>query len=207
MPEITVTVDTNAMTFVFTTSDPSVTPGAEVLPITYAGDFTIKAGSNVINIDVLSTLPATATQTQPYNPTMVPLTEKLDTYQLIALGQVSLSVPTYGGHALSGTPLVIAPVADLQLTESGSSSPPISFGGQVRLWIDGLARPELATAPAGLFVGQVGTTIEIAPGGSVYTVDDVYEGPYTVQTDGSSSKLVTPLLGTINVSSTKKPKT
>lgn len=207
MPQITVTVDTNAWTYVFTTSDPSVTPGAETLPVPYEGNFTIVAGSNVTGIDVLSTLPSTATQTTPYVPAMAPVTDKATSYKLTALGQVTMSVPTYGGHALSGTPLVIAPETNVHLVEGGSSSPPVSFGALVRLVIDGLTKTVDATAPAGLFVGQSGSTVSIAPGGSVYTVDDVYEGSYDVQYDeGTSSKLVTPLVGTINVSSTKRPK-
>jgi hypothetical protein len=204
-PNITVTVDTTASTYEFTT-DPYVKPPEEPLPVDYQGSFTIKAGGKSDNITIVATIPSTATVTVPFDPAMDPVTTTVATYTLKAIGKVTLSVPDYGGRPLTGEPLMLAPVIVLTLEESNPQTSIISFGGLITLVIDGITSPVLVDVPAGLFVDQ-GPQVTVAPGGTTYTIADVDEGPYEVsyEDNSRSDKLLIPLIGTINVSSTKKP--
>ena len=43
----------------------------------------------------------------PFDPALATVTTTSTMYQLLAIGGVSLSVPTYNGTALTGTPLVM----------------------------------------------------------------------------------------------------
>ncbi|HVV84026.1 MAG TPA: hypothetical protein VHE35_13215 [Kofleriaceae bacterium] len=208
VPQISVSVDTDAGTYTFTTSNPSVTPGAQPLPVIRLGNFTIVAVGKNSNITVVATLPTTATVTTPFSPSMQPVTKTAAQYQLTAIGMVTLSVPTYNGQSLTGTPLVVAPATSLTLTESGSSTPSVSYGAIVSLIIDNLQiQTTVTTSTSNLFIGQTGNTATVNPGGSPYQVADQYDGSYNVNGDGpgEQSKMVIPLVGTINVSSTKKP--
>lgn len=198
VPQITVTVDLNNYTYTFTTQNPSVTPGSQSLTVPIGGYFTIGSGNAITGINVVATLPASATVTTPFDPTMAPVGTSYETYQLTAIGQVTLSVPSHGGRPLTGTPLTVAAFTTLTLTEAGSQSPNLSYGAVVSLFT---GYTTTADTTAGLFVGQ-GSQIAIASTGSAYTVNDVDENPYNVTT--ASSKTV-PLVGTINVSSLKKP--
>lgn len=204
VPQIIVTVDTDNNTYEFTTV-PAVSPG-QSLVVNYQGNFTIVAGGRNDNITVVATLPATATVLTPFDPTLATVTTSSAMYQLLAIGGVSLAVPTYNGTALTGTPLVIAPLVDLTLAEAGASTPSVSFGGQVKLIIAGLQIQTTVDAPSGLFVGQTGTSVAVAPGGTAYSIADVDDGPYNVDGSSSEKKVLVPLVGTINVSSTKKPR-
>lgn len=203
VPQITVTIDLDTYTYAFTTENPSVTPGSEPLPVLLGGDFTIGSGNAYDNIVVVATLPDSATVTTPFSPEIRSVGPTYTTHQLTAIGMVTLSVPTYQNRPLSGTPLVIAPRTTLTLSEGGAQTPPISYGALVRLFIQGLEAPTTADTPKGLFVGQ-GESVEVAVGGSTYGLNDVDDNSYDVTTAMSKTVLV-PLVGTINVSSLKKP--
>lgn len=204
-PNITVTVDYAGGTYEFTT-DPYVKPPDEALPVARLGDFTIKAGGSNSNITVVATLPSTATETTPFDPTMQPVTTTTETYQLTAIGMVTLTVPTYGGRSLTGDPLTLAPAVSLELSSSNPGTALISFGAQVTLTVQGATgTTAVYYGDPDLFVGQT-SPLQVEQGGSTFTIGDVDENAYELSTEQSASAKLIPLVGTINVSSTKKPK-
>lgn len=205
VPQITVTIDLSNYTYTFSTANPSVTPGSQPLPVPLGGHFTIGSGNTYDGITVVATLPESATVTTPFEPAMDPVGTTYATYQLTAIGMVTLSVPSFGGRPLTGTPLVVAPETTLTLSESGSQTPPMSFGGLVNLFINGLTVPTTAATTSGLFIGE-GSSVPVAVDGSVYAINDVDENPYDVTASSQSKAVLVPLVGTINVSSLKKPK-
>ena len=199
VPQIFVSVDTDSHTYTFTTST-STNP----LAVLYGGNFSIVASGKHSDITVVATVPATATVTSPFTPALAIVTTTQDTYQLDAIGMVTLTVPTYNGVNLTGTPLVLAPFTTLTLTESGTQTPSVSFGAQVNL-VTGLTIQTTGYTQSGLFVGE-GGSVPIAAGsdGSTYTIADVDENGYPISTEQNAK--TRPLIGVINVSSTKKPK-
>ena len=149
-------------------------------------------------------MPSTATVSAPFDPALQPATTTSAEYALSALGKVTLSVPTYGGRPLTGEPLTVAAQIGLELSASGPSSPNVSFGALVTLTVQGATQTTTVYVPDGLFVGQ-GTSVQVDPGGTTYTIDDVEQGAYPLSTEQQNTKMI-PLIGTINVASTKKPK-
>lgn len=91
---------------------------------------------------------------------------------------------------------------ELVLSEQGSETPWLAPGDQVTLLVPDLEEPTVVEVPEGLFVEQSGTEVVLEPGGSTYTVDEVVDGAYPVVV---AKQVKIPLIGTINVSSTKKP--
>jgi hypothetical protein len=199
VPQIFVSVDSSNQTYSFTTN-----PSGNPLVVLYGGSFSIVATGRETDITVVATLPSTATVTTPFTPALATVTTTQETYQLDAIGMVTLSVPTYNGVNLTGTPLVLAPFVSLTLSESGNQSPEVSFGAQVNL-LTGLQMQTTGYTYSGLFVGEDGS-VPIGPGssGSIYTIADVDENAYPISTEQNAKAI--PLIAVINVSSTKKPK-
>lgn len=204
-PSITVTVDTSAGTYEFTT-EPYVKPPDEPLPVDRLGNVSIKAGGSNSNITVVATLPSTATETAPFDPALQPVTTTAETYQVTAIGKVTLTVPTHGGRPLTGEPLTVAPLVALELSASNPGTALVSFGALVTLTVEGATgTTAVYYGDPELFVGQT-SPLQVEPGGSTFTLGDVDENAYELSTEQSASAKLIPLIGTINVSSTKKPK-
>ena len=200
---ITVTVDTNNDTYDFVTN-PAVDANLGVLPIDIGDGFTIKSDGANTNITMGVAIAPHATVTTAFSPTMAVVTTTAASYAMVAIGKVALTVPSYGGRPLSGKALWVATKFPLEIQVGGQTAGPVSFGAVIWLTVQGATGSTTVTIPAGLFVGYPGTTCVVAAAGTAFVIADVNDGAYELGAAGASEKMV-PMVGTINVSSTKKP--
>ena len=201
---ITVTVDTSADTYVFVTN-PAVEANLGILPIDISDGFTIKCDGANTTITMAVTIGAHATVTTAFAPTMAVVTTTPASYAMVAIGKVALTVPTYDGRPMSGKALWVATRFPIEIKPGGETAGPVSFGAVIWITVNGATGSSTVTVtPPGLFVGY-GGTIPVAAAGSAFVIADVNDGAYELTTGSASEKMV-PMIGTINVSSTKKPR-
>lgn len=212
-PTVGIKIDTTNNTYLFShNGTPAEFDGQPVLVISAGGVVTFKAASPNDNVTVTATLAASAPATSTTFAEPVVATLAGGQATLTAVGQVTLSVVSYQGEALTNAgsrPFVIAPYFTLTLAVGGAVPSPdeaLNFGAVVDVIVPGDTIAHTVTTPS-VFTGVTGSFLQ--PSGTPDTLVQVAD----VEASGSAGYTLStpeltaaPMTGTIVVSSTKKGK-